>query len=84
MNKVKYLLVTFSLAACSKSPLSVSVTNNPNFNVEKLFTVEGCSVFRFYDSGKSLYFSNCSGVVQGYRSCGKACTELISIPTTKN
>jgi hypothetical protein len=38
------------------------------WKVEKLFTVDGCSVYRFYDR-REVYFSNCPGQAQyEYRS----------------
>ena len=33
-------------------------------NVEKLFTVDGVSVYRFHDGGETVYFTNASGTVK--------------------
>ena len=35
--------------------------NNNTYNVEYLFEHEGCKVYRFYDRGNYVYFTNCAG-----------------------
>ena len=35
-----------------------------NFKVVKLFEIDGVSVYRFYDGGNSVYFTNSNGKVQ--------------------
>lgn len=71
------LLVAVLMAGCTKPPES-STTVNPNFQVDKLFTVEGCTVYRFEDGGY-YYFTNCSGSVEWTENCGKNCTRRESI-----
>ena len=37
--------------------------NNDTYNVDYLFEHDGCKVYRFYDRGNYVYFTNCSGEV---------------------
>ena len=35
--------------------------NNNTYRVEYLFEHEGCKVYRFYDYGRYIYYTNCNG-----------------------
>jgi hypothetical protein len=35
--------------------------NNQTYKVDYLFEHEGCKVYRFYDRGNYVYFTNCNG-----------------------
>lgn len=35
--------------------------NNETYTVQYLFEHEGCKVYRFYDKGNYVYFTNCRG-----------------------
>lgn len=53
-----------SLTACSTLATPVSTTppqNNVTYKVDYLFEHEGCKVYRFYDRGNNVYFTNCKG-----------------------
>lgn len=65
------LIAAVGLFGCQKQP-EVS-THQGNFNVEKLFTHEGCTVYRFYDD-RTVYYTNCQGQANTQYSCGKNCT----------
>lgn len=58
MKRILALLAIASLAACSVDASGVVQTDNPNFTVEKLFTIDGCNVYRFGD-GESRYVVTC-------------------------
>ena len=81
--KVNVILlgVSLLLAGCERPPEGVSQSTNENFTVGRLFTTDGCTVYRFVDSGRHLYFSKCDGAIQsstfGVRqeACGKNCTQ---------
>ena len=46
-----------------------------DFHVNLLFTKDNCDVYRFFDQGRSHYFTNCTETISSYtRSCGKNCT----------
>lgn len=68
------ILAVFALAGCVK-PAETSTAVNQEFVVEKLFTHEGCTVYRFMDGGASRYFTNCHGSTQWKESCGKGCSK---------
>lgn len=51
-------------ASCNKEPKEKLNTDNPNFQVEFLFEVDGCKVYRFSDAGNLYYFTSCQGSVQ--------------------
>ena len=48
--------------SCKREPTEVVETNNNSFNVELLFEVDGCKVYRFWDGGYK-YFTTCNGIV---------------------
>lgn len=59
------------LAGCGK-PAESSVRVGSDFEVDKLFTVDGCAVYRFSDAGHLRYFTNCSGSTAYSVSSGKS------------
>ena len=77
---MKYILLaitTVFLIACTKEAESTQEVGF-GYKVEKLFTVDGCTVYRFSDGGYK-YFTNCKGNVEWIENCGKACNREISI-----
>ena len=64
------------LASCSKKPISSETTDNPTIQVDKLFTHDGITVYRFKDADKSVYFSKPATDISYMQSCGKSCTEV--------
>lgn len=83
---MKILIVLLALVGCAKDPISTSNTDNSNFQVELLFTHEGCRVYRFIDSDRR-YFTNCTSTEYSTSySCGKnqRCAKPESIPNTRN
>lgn len=78
---MKILLTVFFLAlaaGCSK-PAETSTAVGVEFVVDKLFTHEGCTVYRFYDGGGARYFTNCQGSTNWTEHCGKGCTRQVGI-----
>jgi hypothetical protein len=61
----KYLPLLFCLAAAgcyTQRPIvKQAPENNVTYKVEYLFEHEGCKVYRFYDRGQYVYFTNCNG-----------------------
>lgn len=86
--KLKRMMVLgLILIGCSKSipPIKIIETQN-KIKVSVLFTVDGCSVYRFEDSGRYRYFTNCHGSTMSTDSeqCGKTrCEVPIEIPGGK-
>ncbi len=77
-------LVLFLLAACNEHGQPVPVTGAiGRFNTERLFQLEGCTVYRFVDGGNHHYFTNCRGSVSDVKNCGKNCERPEEITTTE-
>lgn len=81
------LAIAVFAAACTPTPsVSTSQTDNDAIVVSKLFTHEGCSVYRFEADGYYRYYAHCGGpatVMQDEihnRSCGKNCTKRVMVP----
>jgi hypothetical protein len=49
------LCATTLLTSCYQDALETKTTDNQYFNVELLFTVDSCKVYRFEDGGRSHY-----------------------------
>ncbi|MCD8032147.1 MAG: DUF4884 domain-containing protein [Bacteroides sp.] len=54
--------VLFLFSSCSPQiPLARGqADNNRTYQVQYLFEHDGCKVYRFYDMGNYVYFTNCS------------------------
>lgn len=68
MKMKKLILVLFAttmIVGCKNNGTPVKTTDSENnFKVVKLFEIDGISVYRFNDGGKSVYFTNSNGKVQ--------------------
>lgn len=86
MNMISRSLIVaaavLALAACDKTP-ERSTHVGAQFQVDRLFTHEGCTVYRFEDGGRNRYYANCSGNVttSWAENCGKNCTTEVMITT---
>ena len=78
MRTVLAIFALTLLAACGK-PAETSTAVGKEFVVDKLFTHEGCTVYRFYDGGNSRYYTNCQGSTSWTEQCGKGCTRQMGI-----
>lgn len=58
MRKLLIVLVLF-LAGCANDGIQVVQTDNMSITATKLMTIEGCSVYRFYDAGHWIYTTIC-------------------------
>lgn len=68
-------LAALALSGCEKAAESTVMTGSEgDFKVARLFTVDDCTAYRFYDNGRAIYYTNCSGQVNSKYSCGKNCT----------
>lgn len=90
-------IILFSIAAIigifllvhhlNKETPAMESVQSGSFNVEKLFTNDGCSVYRFHDAGYYRYYSKCSGSTSSdtsysySESCGKNCTREVKTST---
>jgi hypothetical protein len=62
------VLLAVSIYSCSSSkPISrLAPENNQSYKVDYLFEHDGCKVYRFYDHGHFVYFTNCSGEISSF------------------
>lgn len=89
--KTRSVLVCFSivlLTGCIEDPVATDATDNAAMTVDRLFTHDGCSVYRFWDAGHLHYYTDCSGGTDAghseTQSTGKSAytrTEYEHIPT---
>lgn len=75
---MKYLVLLLILSACARD--GQESKNIGNFRIEKLFTNEKCSVYRFYDTGNYHYYTSCQETIQTL-ACGKNCYREENIKT---
>jgi hypothetical protein len=65
MDKKKSLLLaslTLTFIACAPKVIyEKEAANNKEYKVSYLFEHDGCKVYRFYDHGTYIYFTNCEG-----------------------
>jgi hypothetical protein len=78
MKTLLIILAVIALAGCSKRA-EISTSVGADFVVDRLFTHEGCTVYRFSDGGYSRYFTNCSGSASWRESCGKNCNREMNV-----
>lgn len=72
MKKIILLFVSaiFLLVSCNDNK-GINVPTSDSINeikVEKLFVVDGITVYRFYDYGRAVYFTNKKGVAKAIHS----------------
>lgn len=73
------------LSACSKPSEEAKMVGTGEIKVERLFTHEGCTVYRFTDY-RFVHYANCSGTTTTTENypCGKStCTRDVSVATNK-
>jgi hypothetical protein len=77
------VVCSIGFLACTTPPLSTSPTNNEKFTIDKLFTHDNCTIYRFSDGGNYIYYADCSGNQSSStlwnitESCGKNCVHVI-------
>ncbi|MFJ2549560.1 hypothetical protein ACIOVF_24280 [Pseudomonas sp. NPDC087612] len=74
------LLLLATLAGCREPDKPAATVVAGTYKVDKLFTVDGCTVYRFLDGGGYKYFTNCSGTTAWSEDCGKGCDPQKGIP----
>lgn len=78
---MKYFIIMIALvlSACGKIEAESTQQAGIGATVEKLFTVDGCTVYRFNDNGYRRYFTNCKGSTEWRENCGKNCSRDMSV-----
>ncbi len=70
MKCMTIIAAMIALTGCEKAP-EVQIQSG-EFNVERLFTVDGCTAYRFRDSYRAIYYTNCNGSTQSEYRHGRA------------
>ena len=78
---VTAIVLAFKFAGNNPSEETKKVGFGETYTVEKLFTYEGCTVYRFNDH-RTVYYTNCNGETQSSHSCGKNCTATDNVSTS--
>lgn len=65
------LLACLTLLGCVSDPVSRSSTNNPEVSVSLLFEHDGVKVYRFFDDGHYVYYTDTSGKTMWQQNRGK-------------
>ena len=83
-TKIMLSLAALAMVTGCEKPAEAVVRTGIGFTVERLFTHEGCTVFRFGDAGRSRYFTRCDGIAAQatttwQESCGKNCTHPVEV-----
>ena len=63
---ILFVSVIFLLVSCKENK-GINIPTSDSINeikVEKLFVVDGITVYRFYDGGRTVYFTNKNGEVK--------------------
>lgn len=65
IKSILLIVISIYLTSCiAQRPIQKAKPgNNLTYDVEYLFEYEGCKVYRFYDMGNYVYFTNCNGDV---------------------
>jgi len=78
MKRIIIAMVAVMISGCEKAPESVTHAGG-DFQVGRLFTVDGCSVYRFDDAGRAVYFTNCNGSTQFTQKCSSKCSRQVDV-----
>jgi hypothetical protein len=52
---IAIIAVSVLLTSCYRDPINIEQTDNREFHVEHIFTVDSCKVYRFHDGGRHHY-----------------------------
>lgn len=75
---MKYLIIlALLLNGCVKA--AQESAKDGEFEIETLFTKDGCTLYRFNDAGRYVYFTNCSGSTHYSETCGKNCSRSVDV-----
>lgn len=79
MKRLIIAALLLTLAGCERIEAESTTTVGNGAQVSKLFTVDGCTVYRFVDDSHYRYFTNCHGTTTWQESCGNNCTRDVGV-----
>lgn len=65
------MIALVALLSCKRDAVESTETNNAEFEVDFLFENDGCKVYRFYDAGRYVYYTDCRGTASSSYRSGK-------------
>ena len=82
-KKIMLALAALAMVAGCEKPAESGAHTVAGFTVERLFTHDGCTVYRFRDY-HPRYFTRCDGIAAQstttwQESCGKSCTRPVEV-----
>lgn len=77
---ILFVSVIFLLVSCDNKGIKVPTSDSiDEIKVEKLFVADGITVYRFYDGGRVVYFTNKRGEVKSiHNECDPATKTTIT------
>ena len=83
-TKIMLTLAALAMVAGCERPAEAVAHAEENCTVVRLFTPEGCTVFRFTDGNRRRYFARCDDSVAQptttrQESCGENCTPPVEV-----
>ena len=78
--KLIILLTIMMLTLVSCERKAEETKSSGDFKVEKLFTLDGCTSYRYYD-GRTIHYTTCGVTSTSTYSCGKNCTQEEQVTT---
>jgi hypothetical protein len=76
---MKVLTVAIALLISGCGSPAKEVSTDGDFEIGRLFTKDGCTVYRFSDAGRYVYFTNCNGSTNWNEICGKNCSRGVGV-----
>ena len=78
---MRYFIIIATILSLVGCAIEAETASNVGvgFNVQTLFTNDGCTVYRFYDAGSYRYYTSCKGSAEWRETCGKNCTRNVEI-----
>jgi len=66
MRKIILVVLTLGtlFTGCMNDAKEVEKVDNSDFTLELLFEKDGCKIYRFYDGGTFVYWTDCRGKVE--------------------
>ena len=80
MKKLLLILIALALTACDPATPEERAFRNKqiqekaqqyDYQIVKLFTRDGCTLYRFNDQGHRVYYASCNGSTSHDYTCGK-------------
>lgn len=79
-NITRSIWLACLVLGCAKDPVSKSSTNNSNISIDLLFEHDGVKVYRFFDNGHYIYYTDARGKTEWVQKEGKT-SRIVEVET---